>query len=184
MRPLSGSRDGSDLETFVEREHDRLLRLAIALTGNRIDADDLLQETLARLITSWRKVDASANPTAYVRAMMTNTFITGKRRKASTEAVSDAVVQARAGSVDDTEAFIVRHDLLRSVAALPRRQRAVIVLRYFEDMTVAEVAAALRMREGAVRATAHRAMTALRADTTHSANVEVANLPASVGASP
>lgn len=163
MALLRGWRDGTEVEAFVDRELDRLTRLAISLTGNRIDADDLVQETLAKVIVAWRKVEASAAPGAYARTIMVNTFVSGKRRMASREVVSDQAVEQGMGAVDSVQAYIVRHDLLSVIATLPRRQRAVVVLRYLEDLPVSEVASIMRLREGVVRSTCHRALTTLRA---------------------
>lgn len=148
---------------FVERELPRLHRMALSLTGQRADAEDLVQEALAKTCLHWSKVAASGSPTAYVRRIMSNTFLSSRRRRSTGEVVSDEAVERHTASADPTVAFIERHDLLAAVLQLPPSQRVVIVLRYLEDLPVQQVAEILGQREGAVRATSHRAMENLRA---------------------
>lgn len=152
-------------EQFAAREHERLRRVAVSLTGNPHDADDLLQDTLAKLLVHWSKVTATSSPTRYAHRTMVNTFLSGKRRRASTEVVSSEVVDLKTSSNDPTSDFIQRHDLLSAVLRLPPNQRVVIVLRYLEDLPVSEVAGILGKREGAVRATCHRGLETLRGKT-------------------
>lgn len=151
-----------EFEQFVSRDFDRLRRIAVSLTGDQHDADDLLQDTLARLMVHWGKVRGAASPTSYAHRTMVNTFLSGKRRRRSTEVVSTEVVDHRATTSDPTAKFIQRQDLLSAVLELPPNQRVVIVLRYLEDLSVPEVAAILGKREGAVRATCHRGLAKLR----------------------
>lgn len=142
---------------------DRLSRLAMSLTGNRIDAEDLLQDTLVAVLAGWSKVAASENARAYTSRIMVNRFLTGTRRRAAREIVSDLTAHTGPVVADPAEAYIARHDLLRLVAALPPRARAVVVLRYLGDMSVSQVGEMLDMREGTVRASCSRAITAIRA---------------------
>jgi RNA polymerase sigma-70 factor, sigma-E family len=151
-----------EFEQFVDREYDRLRRIAISLTGNQHDAEDLLQDSLAKLLVHWGKVAATASPTRYAHRTIVNTFLSGKRRRWSTEVVSTEMVDRRIESADPTAQFVQRHDLLAEVLLLPPSQRVVIVLRYLEDLSVPEVAGILGKREGAVRATCHRALDNLR----------------------
>jgi len=147
---------------FVDREYDRLRRVAVSLTGNPHDADDLMQDTLAKLLVHWRKVAATASPTAYAHRTLVNTFLSGRRRRASTEVVSTEMVDTRSGSIDPTTEFVKRHDLLARVLQLPPNQRVVIVLRFLEDLSVPEVADLLGKREGAIRGICHRGLENLR----------------------
>lgn len=151
-----------EFEEFVERELPRLQRLALSLTGQHADADDLVQEALTRTCLHWGKVTASASPGAYVRTILTNAFLSSRRRRSASEIVSTEVVDRGGESPDPTVQFIQRHDLLSEVLRLPPNQRVVIVLRYLEDLSVADVASILGTREGAVRATCHRALAKLR----------------------
>lgn len=158
-------RSDEEFEQFVGREYDRLRRVAVALTGNSHDAEDLLQETLTKLLVRWGKVTAADSPTRYAHRTMVNTFLSGKRRRASTEVVSSEVVGLNTSSSDPTSDFVQRDDLLSAVLRLPPNQRVVIVLRYLEDLPASEVADILGKREGAVRATCHRGLENLRGKT-------------------
>lgn len=158
--------DDVTFESYVEREMPRMYRLAISLTGNRIDADDLVQDALTSIFVKWSKVNASAAPGAYGRAVLVNAFLSNKRRRAAQEVVRDLSDGDRPGAAstpDPAVAYLERHELLGRVGRLPPRQRAVVVLRYLEDLPVAEVAAILRTRESAVRAACHRGLRSLRA---------------------
>jgi len=154
-----------EFEKFADREYDRLRRVAVSLTGNPHDADDLMQDTLAKLLVHWGKVATTTSPTAYAHRALVNTFLSAKRRRASTEVVSTEVVDTRSGSTDPTTEFVQRHDLLSRVLQLPPNQRVVIVLRYLEDLSVTEVAQILGKREGAVRGICHRGLENLRGNT-------------------
>ncbi|MBB2894245.1 SigE family RNA polymerase sigma factor [Flexivirga oryzae] len=151
----------SDFASFVERETAGLRKLATSLTGNRTDADDLLQETFTKTFVSWRKVRSATAPSAYVRRMMVHTFLSGRRRRASSEIVSP-FDNDELTSPDPAEAYVQHHALLAQVRRLPERQRAIVVLRFMEDLPVGEVASIMRMREGAVRTACHRALAELR----------------------
>lgn len=151
-----------EFEQSVTREYDRLRRIAVSLTGNPHDADDLMQDTFAKLLVNWRKVRSTDSPTRYARRVMTNVFLTGKRRRASTEIVSTEAVDQKSESADPTAESVRRHDLLSAVLQLPPNQRVVIVLRYLEDLPVAEVAQIVGKREGAVRGICHRGLESLR----------------------
>ena len=160
-----GSRAGAeaDLEDFLARDMSRLFGLALSMTGNRHDAEDLLQETLAKVIDKWSKVSRSRTPGAYARSMMVNTFISAKRRFASSEVVSDAVVAGRAQAVTAAYEQVADQDaLLRLLSTLPRQQRAVLALRFYDDRPVAEVAQILDISEVAVRSSCHKALVTLR----------------------
>ncbi len=151
----------TEFESFVEREAGRLRILAMSLTGNRADADDLLQETLIKAFVSWRKVQDASAPSAYVRQMTVHTFLSGRRRRSSTEVVTD-IDSDRISRPDPAEAYVQQHALLAMVSRLPERQRAIVVLRFLEDLPVNEVAAIMRMRESAVRTACSRALATLR----------------------
>ncbi|KNX39157.1 hypothetical protein VV01_03100 [Luteipulveratus halotolerans] len=146
---------------------------ALSLTGNRHDAEDLLQDTLAKIIDKWSKVSASRSPGAYARSMMVNTFLSAKRRSASGEVVSDAVVRSHARVTGGAADQVADRDaLLRLAGGLPRQQRAVLALRFYEDMPVAEVARVLDISKVAVRSSCHKALTTLRASMAEHADIE------------
>lgn len=151
-----------EFEQFVGREYDRLRLVAVSLTGSSHDADDLMQDTLAKLLVHWGKVTTTASPTAYAHRTLVNTFLSGRRRRAASDVVSTELVAERSESSDPTAEFVQRHDLLSQVLRLPPNQRVVIVLRYLEDLSVPEVAQILGKREGAVRGICHRGLENLR----------------------
>jgi RNA polymerase sigma-70 factor (sigma-E family) len=147
---------------FLQESGTRLHRTALLLTGDRHQAEDLLQTTYARLFASWRKVRRAGNPVGYARAALTNGFISEKRLRRSTEVPTDQPydtgVPTRDRSPDD------RLDLLAALATLPRLDRAVLVLRYWEDRSVAETAVELGLTDLAVRSRASRALARMRAE--------------------
>lgn len=180
---MKGSQHSNEeFEQFVGREYDRLRRVAVALTGSSHDAEDLLQETLTKLLVRWGKVAAATSPTKYAHRTMVNTFLSGKRRRASTEVVSSEVVGFNTSSSDPTSDFIQRHDLLSAVLRLPPDQRVVIVLRNLEDLSASEVADILGKREGAIRATCHRGLENLRGQTDTAPRVAASSRPAHASA--
>jgi len=165
MRLLARSEERAEVEAYVEAAMPRLVGLAHAMTGNRTDAEDLVQDTLATVVTRWARVSQATNIDAYVRKTMVNTLISKKRRRWNTEVVSHEVVTAdRMQRVEPGTATAVteRDAVLGLLRDLPERQRAVIALRYYEDLPDAEIARALDCSHQAVRSAAHNAMKTLR----------------------
>ena len=165
MRLFGRSAEQGEIEAYVEGAMPRLVGLAYAMTGTKVDAEDLVQDTLATVITKWSRVSQAENIDAYVRRTMVNTLISKKRRKWTTEVVSHEVVTADwsqpagagvAQQVTDRDAVL---ELLRQ---LPDRQRAVMALRYYQDLPDAQIAQTLDCSEQAVRSAAHNAMKTLR----------------------
>lgn len=166
MRLFGRSAQREEAEAYVTAAMPRLVGLAYAMTGNRFDAEDLVQDTLAQVITKWSRVAEAQNIDAYVRRTMVNTLISRKRRKASTEVVSHETVTAdwSAPATPSSEGEVPDRALvLDMVRALPDRQRAVVALRYYEDLPDREIADALGCSEQAVRSAAHNALKSLRA---------------------
>ncbi|MFC4585986.1 SigE family RNA polymerase sigma factor [Sphaerisporangium corydalis] len=152
--------DDPRFEDFAGDRADALLRYGYVLTGNPHDAADLVQEALVRLRGSWPKVRRKQDPEAYVRTTMTRLHINAWRRRRREHLTWDPPEPASADdpfarSDDDAE-------LWELLAALPRRQRAVLVLRYYEDRTDAEIAEILGISRGTVRSQASRALDKLR----------------------
>ncbi|MFA6298572.1 MAG: SigE family RNA polymerase sigma factor [Nocardioides sp.] len=138
-----------------------LYRSSYLLTGNHADAEDLAQQTLLEVYRSWARVSRADQPSAYVRRMLTNLYISGRRPKArKLELLTDAPPEPRPAATAGPEERMV---LWPHVATLPPRQRAVIVLRYYEQLSEREIADALGCSTGNVKSTAHRALQALRA---------------------
>jgi len=145
--------------TFVEQRQGPLLRFAMVLCGDSALAEDLVQEALARCYAQWERLSAVDNLNGYVRRMIVNDFITWRRRFGRLHLVESLVEPAVA---DTSDAYADRDALVAELAKLPPKQRAVLVLRYYEGLTDAEIAEALGCRGGTVRAYATRALAALR----------------------
>jgi RNA polymerase sigma-70 factor (sigma-E family) len=148
-------------EDYVVARSAALLRTSYLLTGNRADAEDLLQTTLAKTYLAWDRIRDHEAVDGYVRRTMLNTRTSFWRRKRP-ESLYD-VLPERPGR--DAEADADLHDALWSaLGRLGRRQRAVLVLRYYEELSEAETAALLGVSVGTVKSTASRALAALRRD--------------------
>ena len=153
------SKAQADFTTFVETRHASLFRTAYLLTGDYHEAQDLLQTALLKVCGRWSRVSALASPEAYVRRTMTNQWVSWRRRRSSSEIVTDEIdPRATAGPEDVT---VETQHVMAALARLSRQQRAVIVLRYYEDLSVVEVAEALAIAPGTVKAHSRAALTAL-----------------------
>jgi RNA polymerase sigma-70 factor (sigma-E family) len=146
---------------FVAARSRHLLQTAYLLTGDRHRAEDLLQTALTRAYLRWDRIE-SEDPEGYVRRTLANAHIDWWRRKPWREEPS-AELPDVAGP-DQAAAYDVRQAVLGALAGLSRRQRAVVVLRYYEDLSEAEIAAVLGCSPGTVKSAASRAMSKLRAD--------------------
>ena len=148
-------------EDFVRARGRALLRFAYMLTSDRALAEDLVQEALVKAYRRWGGRLRAEHPEAYVRRIMVNEYLSWRRRRWSGELpgrVPDRVQP-------DAACSVAERDLMwRALAALPRRQRAVLVLRYYEGLPDVEIAALLQSAEGTVRSLAARAFDALRRD--------------------
>jgi RNA polymerase sigma-70 factor (sigma-E family) len=159
------SADGDDdaaFRDYVVARGTALLRMAIMLTGNRADAEDLVQAALAKTYLAWGKIKDRAALDAYVRRAMVNTHISWWRRRKLEEFPTDELPdQAVADHACESDlAEVVR----RALDRLPRRMRAAVMLRYYDDMTEPEIAAALGISLGTVKSTVSRAVARLRID--------------------
>ncbi len=164
-RTRQGSTRGTlqaSFEEYAATAWGPLFRSAYLLSGNHADAEDLAQQTLIKVHSSWAKVAASDSPHAYVRRILTNTFLSSKRSKArGLELLTDEMPERPSllGHGGPEEGWA----LWPHVAGLPPQQRAVVVLRYYEDLSEAEIADVLGCSRGTVKSTAHRALKNLRA---------------------
>ena len=147
-------------EEFVAARGQRLLRVAWLLTGDAHLAEDLLQTVLARVWPKWHRL-ADENPEAYVRKALVHTYASWWRRRWRGE-VPHGELPDRAAQSDPFADVDLEQALASAVRALPVRQRAVVVLRYFEDLSVAETAEVLGCTEGTVKSQASKALHALR----------------------
>ncbi|MGW0801608.1 SigE family RNA polymerase sigma factor [Nonomuraea sp. NPDC002799] len=150
--------DDSLFEQYVAERADGLLRYGYVLTGNPHDAADLVQEALVRLRGSWERVRRKQDADGYARTTMARLHINAWRRRRR-EHVTAAPPDR---SYEDVP--YEGSGLWDALATLPRRQRAVLVLRYYEQLTDAEIAAVLGVSRGTVRSQASRALDKLRGD--------------------
>jgi RNA polymerase sigma-70 factor (sigma-E family) len=167
MRVLGGGAPRQEFERFVRDRTGPLLRTAYLLAGDLAEAEDLVQETLLRVARRWYRVTAMEQPAAYARQILINLVIdqAGQRARRNSElAAQGAGLTERADGAAERALLAVNTQalLLAALAELPPRQRAVIVLRYWEDLPEAEVAALLGCSTGTVKSTASRGLARLR----------------------
>jgi RNA polymerase sigma-70 factor (sigma-E family) len=152
-------------DDFVAARGPALMRTAYMLTGSRDAAEDLVQSALARVYPRWTRIAGMDRPEAYVRRVLVTTHLKWLRVRRVAEQPLDeqAGPAARALTAADPAAAHAERDVVwLALAALPRRQRAVIVLRYYEDLPEAEVAAVLGITVGTVKSQTAKAMARLR----------------------
>jgi RNA polymerase sigma-70 factor (sigma-E family) len=145
---------------FVRATGTQLHRAALLLTGDHHLAEDLTQATYAKVFARWRRVSVADSPLAYARTTLLNTFLSHRRLRRNSEQPADLTVAADLEALPDDPA--ARLDLLTALATLPALDRAVVVLRYWEDRSVADTAIDLDLTEAAVRTKARRALQRLR----------------------
>ncbi|MGW1724403.1 SigE family RNA polymerase sigma factor [Streptomyces sp. NPDC002306] len=148
-------------EEFVRARWSRLVRTAYLLTGDVHHAEDLTQTALAKAYRSWWRVSRSDNPEAYVRRMLVTCNSDRFRKRRVGEALTSAPPE-RAGRDEAVRRVDERGALLAALAELPPRQRAVVVMRYWEDLSEAEVADVLGCSPGTVKSQASKALAKLR----------------------
>ena len=148
-----------EFDEWVAARGPGLLRLAFVLTGNRADAEDAVQDALARALPRWGHIRAVGDPDAYVRRMVVNAHTSWWRRFRKRET---PVAEAFGSAVDAGPGAEEKDRVWRACLALPEAQRVAVVLRYYEQLEYAEIAELLDVREGTVRSRVSRAMAALR----------------------
>lgn len=148
--------------TFSEFMHARwsaLFRTAYLLAGSRHEAEDLLQDALAKTCVRWRTLRDKSAAEAYVRRIMVHDASRGWRRNRRERATAELPDAGHDGGIDRRESHL---DLWRQIQELPPRMRAVLVLRYYEDLSEADTARELGCSVGAVKSQAHHAIKRLR----------------------
>ncbi|MCW2542780.1 MAG: polymerase, sigma-24 subunit, subfamily [Frankiales bacterium] len=145
--------------SYVAARSGALLRTAYLLTGNRADAEDLLQTALAKTFLSWDRIRDKEALDGYVRRVMVNTQ-TSFWRRLRPESPYDELPDP--GEPDRTAHSDLHDALWTALGGLPPRQRAAVVLRYYEDLSEAETAQVLGVSVGTVKSTTSRALTKLR----------------------
>jgi RNA polymerase sigma-70 factor (sigma-E family) len=160
MRALAG-RDEAEFSAFVARDGGQLLGFAFLLTGSRPDAEDLVQQALLRTAARWQA--ARQSPAGYSRIVVLNLvrdrWRALRRQRAETLAADLTVLPS---AVDAAAGVLDRQVLLAACRLLPLQQRAVLVLRFWEDRSVEETAAVLGCTAGTVKSHTHRALARLR----------------------
>ena len=153
----------ASFEEFVRARSSSLLRSALLLSGqNRAEAEDLLQIALERAYRHWARICRTDEPERYIRQILVNASADRWRRRARRPEQSLAAPGASHAVPDSADQIADRDYLLRSLAALPPRQRAVLVLRYFDELSEVETARMLGCSLGTVKSQAARGLARLR----------------------
>jgi RNA polymerase sigma-70 factor (sigma-E family) len=157
---MAGGSDGrASYTAYVDARWAALYRVAHLLTMDATEAEDLLQATLVKAYVKWERVSAATSVDAYVRRMMVNELLGEQRLRARRRGKAHLLPVVDAEATDDP---IDRLDLWDHLSELPPRQRAVLVLRYYEDLSEAETAELLGCSRGTVKSQSHDALKALR----------------------
>jgi RNA polymerase sigma-70 factor (sigma-E family) len=158
---MAASRSTAELESFLAERADHLLRTAVLLTGSREAGEDLLQTAIERLLRRWRRFDG--DPEGYLRRTLCNLAIDGGRRavrwRLREGLLRTAVIRQAPDAASEVD---LRDALVRLLWQLPPRQRAVLVLRFWEQLTDAETAVVLGCAEGTVKSAGSRGLARLR----------------------
>jgi len=150
---------GASFDEFVAARSRALLRTAYLLTHDHALAEDLLQTALTKAWFAWKRIHGEPEP--YVRKILVNTYASWWRRRWNGEKPTEVLPEV---GHDPHEAHADRQDLWTALGRLPRRQRAAVVLRYYEGLTEAETAAVLGCSVGTVKSQTSRALARLRVD--------------------
>lgn len=165
-------RDSGEFTAFVLASQPRLRRTAYLMCGDWQLASDHVQEALIRVYRHWPRLRGGAQAHVYARKAVLSVVIDAKRRRSSTEVPVDSVAD-RPGPRDETDASVDRDLLTRCLAQVPPRQRACLVLRYYDDLSVSEIATALGCSEGTVKSQTARGLDTLQAAFTRETNDEL-----------
>ena len=153
--------DEQDFPDFVVGQWHALLRTAYLLTGDRGEAEDLVQTALVRVHRNWHRIERRDAPAVYTRRVLVNLNASIWRRRLRMREQPTEDLPERAGP-DAADAHALRDELRRACLRLPPRQRAVLVLRYFEDLSEADTALTLGISVGAVKSQTSRGLDKLR----------------------
>ncbi len=151
-----------DFDQFVATHVDDLLRTAYLIVWDEAEAEDLVQECLLKVARRWSRVRRMEQPRAYARRILVNLAVDGTRGRARRRSELQPWAAANSVAVDPLAALDTRAELLQALSQLAARQRAVLVLRYFNDLTEAQVAEVLGCPPGTVKSSASRGLARLR----------------------
>jgi RNA polymerase sigma-70 factor (sigma-E family) len=152
-------------ETYVQERRQALFRFAVVLCGDPVLAEDILTDVLSRAYEHWDRISAADNVHAYLRRVTVNEYLAWWRRRARTIPVAELGELATA-TADPADRYAEYAEIMAELARLPKRQRAVLVLRFYEGAPDEEIARVLGCRPGTVRSLASRALAALRIEMT------------------
>lgn len=161
---MSRSEDPPDFQSWVRTNGDALMRFAYLVTGDRDRAADAVQDALVAACQRWRRIVAHGNPDAYLRRSVVNADTSRWRRFVRRERLApDPTIFAEQGTGTDPAGRVVLEDAMWSLCGqLPPRQRAAIVLRYYDDYPDTEIAVVLGCSVSTVRSQIHRGLATLR----------------------
>jgi RNA polymerase sigma-70 factor (sigma-E family) len=155
-------RDTSEFAEFVAARSAALHRTAYLMVGEHALAQDLLQEALTKTFVAWPRLREVANAEAYTRRTITTTAISWRRKRSWHEQPHDEVPEGRAAATPGDDEVATRAWVWAALQQLPPRQRAAVVLRYYEDLTEAQTAAAMGCAVGTVKSQVAQAIRKLR----------------------
>ena len=153
---------GPDFDEWVAARGPALLRLAFVLTGNRTDAEDVVQDALSRALARWPRISSLDDPDAYVRRMVVNAHTSWWRKFRQRESPVAQIHDGPGGSRVATAE--VDPTLWQACTRLPEPLRTAVVLRFYEDLDYPSIAALTGVREGSVRSRVSRGLAVLRAE--------------------
>ena len=158
---MSTTTDGEFTE-FVDADHAYLSRAAYLMVGDRSVAEDLLQEALVRTYRNWRRVQPGMARAYCRRTMLNLTTDRWRRKRFEAPNLTDPDALTASRSAADYAGVEDRDDIARQLALLNPRERAIVVMRFYSDLSEADVAAELGLPLGTVKSTCHRALQRLR----------------------
>lgn len=153
---MTKNRGPDELTTFLAQRGDHLMRSATLMAGGRQAGEDLLQAAVERLLARWRRFDG--DPERYLRRIMANLAIDDHRRRGSWLRKARLLQASEQPGLDPIAEIDLRDALVRMLLQLPARQRTVLVLRYWEQLSEAEIAQVLGWPEGTVKSAASRGL--------------------------
>ncbi|MEU6404103.1 SigE family RNA polymerase sigma factor [Streptomyces sp. NPDC046985] len=164
--PAAPSRAYPSFTSYVRARQPVLLRAARSLTANPSDAEDLLQTALAKTYAAWERIEDHRALDGYVRRALLNTRTSQWRKRRVDEFSCEELPEPdpEAGAPDPAEQQALRDAMWRAVLRLPARQRAMVVLRYYEDLSEIQTAEVLGVSVGTVKSAVSRALGKLRED--------------------
>lgn len=152
--------DETDFREWASSHRSTLRSTAFLISGDWHLAEDLAQDTLARMFANWERTSSSGNPDAYARRVLVNLYLDHRRRPWRREQSRD-VLPDTDGQLNDADG--TREVLIAALREIPRGQRTTLVLRFWEDLSVEQTAAAMNTSSGNVKSQTSRGLVALRA---------------------